>query len=331
MPPTNQLRTDSRLTQVSLGYTNDGFIANEVAPIILVEKEAGKILSSDLSNFVADPDGDDVIARGELPGLIKNELSEATYVTRERAKGVPVHDDEVDTMTAEDAPYDVLVDATELATDRLLLNREVRVARLFASIAATAAVGTAWDQEDSDPLADVTAAMGSVRPIIGMAPNSAIVPWNVFSILRNNAALKSFFSGGATSTNLGLLSMDALKAIFNVQNIYVPGAGLVKEGNMPAGPVTAENFPVSDVWGDDVILFYKAPTIGRRVLTTAATFVWKNAFRGAARNKKGLVVTRTYEQRARTLIIDARTYSDEKIIIPGAAYRLSGILTPASS
>jgi hypothetical protein len=324
MPATNSLRVETRLTNVSIGYRNEGYIADDVAPIILVDKQAGKILEGDLSTYVADPDGDDRISMGELPGLLKAELSEGTYNTAERAKGITVHDDEVDADNAEDAPYDVKVEKTIVATERLLLNRELRVARLFQSISAGETPYTPWDDPDSNPLDDVTAGHIAVRGAIGRPANSAIVPWAAFQRLRNNAALKSFFTGGATTSQLGLLSVDALKAIFAVDNIYIPTVGLVKEGNMPAGAVTGT---VSDVWGNDVYLFYKAPRVGRGMITTAATYVWKNAFRGAARNAKGMVVTEDYDRRKRTLFIDARTYSEEKLLVNAGGYKLSSVMS----
>ena len=56
------------------------------------------------------------------------------------------------------------------------------------------------------------------------------------------------------------------------------------------------------------------------------TYVWSGAFRGAARNAKGLVVTENYAPRKRTLFVDARTYSDEQKLIDGAAYTLTNVL-----
>lgn len=327
MPATNALRTETRLTNVSIAYKNEGYIADDVAPILLVDKQAGKILEGDLASFVADPDGDDAIAMGELPGLLKSDLTTRTYATIERAKGIPIHDDEVDADNAEEAPYEVKVQKTEVVTERLLLNRELRVANLFQGITAGDTVYTPWNDPDSDPLADVTVGHTTIRTAIGRPANSAIIPWGAFQYLRNNPALKSFFSGGATTSQMGLLTVDALKVIFGVQNIYIPQAGLVKEGNMPAGAVLADgSFPVSEIWGNDVYLFYKAPVFGRGMLSTAVTYVWRNAFRGAARNARGQVITETYNQRARTLIIDARTYSDEKLLIGAAAYKLATVL-----
>lgn len=327
MPATNTLRTDTRLTNVSIGVKQEGFIADDVCPILLVPKKEGLILEGDMGSFVADPGGDDRIAQGELPGILKTELTDRTYATHERAKGATVHDDEVDTDSAEDAPYEVKVAKTETATRRLLLNREVRVAALFSSgVSAGDAAYAPWNTADSDPLADVTIGQLAILDAVGLPANSAIVPWKVFQYLRNNAALKAFFSGGATSSQLGLLTMDALKTIFDVQNIYVPYAGKVKEGNMPAGRLAIGSTAISQVWGDDVYLFYKAPNPAREVISTAYTYVWKNAFRGAARNERGQYVTEDYNKRARTLTIDARTYSDEQLLIGAAAYKISSVL-----
>src|SRR5688500_17449117 len=121
MPATNKLVVSTRLTQVSVELKGGtGFVAAAIAPILPVAKKSGSILDADNSNLQTDPDGDDRIGQGQEPPILKGDLSEETYNCVERARGAQVHDDEVDADTAEDAPYEVKVRATERATMRLL-------------------------------------------------------------------------------------------------------------------------------------------------------------------------------------------------------------------
>ena len=328
MFPVNKLRVDTRLTTVSIGYQPEGLVADAFAPILLVEKQAGTILEGDKSNLLIDPSGDDRIGQGEPPPLIKGGFTERTYSTFERARGVPVHDDEVDADSAEDAPLEVLVQATELASDRLLLNREARVAALATATANwgsnTSSPGTKWDAAGGTPAADVSAAKATARAGGTMpTPNSMIIPWEVLEAMRFNAEVKAYFSGGATVNALALLDQGILSRIFGVPNIYIAGASAIN-ANMKVGSPSAA---ATSLWGDNVVLFYRAARPGRRTVSTAYTYVWKNAFRGAARNARGQVVTRDYKARERTLIIDARTYSDEQLLMPEAGYLISNVLT----
>ncbi|GJG88719.1 hypothetical protein tb265_39000 [Gemmatimonadetes bacterium T265] len=322
MPAPNQLKVNTRLTNVSVGYKNDGYIADEVSPLLPVPKQAGLILEADKSMLQADDQGDDTIGMGEEPGILKTEIRDRTYSTRERARGVTVHDDEVDADNAEEAPYEVKVQKTEAATERLVLNRELRVAMgARAAGIPQSSPTTKWDQA-GDVLGDVTPAKLAIKNAIGVPPNYAVVPWEVVELLKQNPSLAKFFSGGATTSTLAVLTSGVLSAIFGVPNILVPRAGQLT-GNMTAG---FKSGSTTSVWGDNVTLFYRPPVPARQMVAAFYTYVWKNAFRGAATNAKGLVVTENYEARQRTLYIDARRYSDEQTLISEAAYTLTNVL-----
>ena len=56
------------------------------------------------------------------------------------------------------------------------------------------------------------------------------------------------------------------------------------------------------------------------------SYVWENAFDGAARNERGLVVTEEPDLRARGVYITARGYFDEQVLIPEAGYVLTNTL-----
>jgi hypothetical protein len=294
-----------------------------VLPILLVPKQAGSILEADKSALQADAGGDDAIGQGQEPGIIKTEIQDKTYSTKERAKGVTVHDDEVDADNAEEAPYEVKVQKTELATERLMLNREVRVAAICAGVTNTASPGTKWDAAGGDPLADSIPAILTIKNAIGVPPTDAVVPWEVLQYLRNNDKLKAFFNGGATTSQMALLSVDALRAIFGLKRIHVPMAGKLASGTMIAG---FKSGTTSSVWGDNVTFFYRPDAPGRQQVAFGYTYRWRNAFRGAATNEKGQVVTEHYDERKRTLFIDARTYSDEQKLIDEAVYTLTNVL-----
>lgn len=323
MPATNKLKVNTRLTNVSIAYKNGNYVGDEVLPILPVPKQAGLILEGDKAALQADASGDDSIAQGQEPGIIKTDIQDKTYSTKERAKGVMVHDDEVDADNAEEAPYEVKVQKTELATERLLLNREVRIAALCAGVSATSSPSTKWDSSSSDPLGDVIPALITVKNAIGIPPTDAVIPWEVLQYLRNNAALKAFFNGGATTSQMALLSVDALKTIFGVKRIHVPMAGKLAVGTMIAG---FKSGSTSGVWGDNVTFFYRPDSPGRQQPAFGYTYVWKTAFRGAAANARGQVVTEHYDDRKRTLFIDARTYSDEQKLLDEAAYTFTNVL-----
>lgn|SRR6185312_10718993 len=322
MPSPKQLVIDTRLSQVSVDYKNDDYIAEQVLPTLLVPKQHGKILENDMSALQPDANGDDKIGMGQRPGIVKAEFQDDMYGTFERAKGVTIHDDEVDADNAEGAPYEVKVTKTNLVTERLLLNREVRVAAICAGVTGTSSPGTKWDQANSTPLADINAAKFAVKNKIGKRPNYAIVPWEVMEFLKQNADVKSFITGGSTTLVPGVLNIEAFKLIFGVENILVPASSQL------AGAMSGafKSGTLSSVWSDNVTLFWRPNAPMRQAPAFGYTYVWQNAFRGAARSTNGQVITQDYETRERTLYLDARTYSDERKLIDGAAYTLTNVL-----
>jgi hypothetical protein len=322
MPPVNRLRVETRLTNVSLAVKSDGFVADAVFPILLVPKQAGEIMEDDLSMLSADASGDDRIAQGEEPPIIKGDFGTQTYSTTERARGAMVHDDEVDADSAEDAPYEVKVQATELASLRLLRNREQRTATLALAGATGATPATKWDN-DGDVVEDVQTQRIAAYDASGVILNHMVIPWHVVEKIKTNTAVKDYFKGGATTENPAMLDLAVLRRLFGIPNIHVAGAQSVS-GTLVAGEKSGT---LSSIWGNDVLLYYRPETPRRREPAFGYTFVWSGAFRGAARNARGQVVTETYEARKRALIIDARTYSQEKVIMATAARKLTSVLT----
>jgi hypothetical protein len=325
MPAVNKLVVNTRLTNVSVELKGGtGFVADTIAPILPVTKKSGDILEADQSNLQVDPDGDDRIGQGQYPPILKGDLDTTAYNTQERARGATVHDDEVDADTAEDAPYEVKVRATERATMRLLRNREVRVRAIALAAATGASPAVKWDAALGDPVADVRVQKVAMYNAIGIAPNYMVIPWLVVEHMKENAALKDYFKGGATTSDPALVDIAMLRKIFGIPNISVADASVVA-GNMVAGPKTGA--AISSIWYDDVLLFYRPERPTRWEPAFMYTYAWNTAFRGAARNERGQYVTETYDKRGRTLYIDARTYVDERSLVATAARKLTNVLS----
>lgn len=336
MPATKNLYVERRLTTVSVAYKNLDYVADQVSPLVLVPDISGKILEEDKSALQADASGDDVIGQGQHPPTIKLEIQDKSYVTRERAKGTFLHDDEVAADEAQGQPYRPRIRKTNLVTERLLLNREVRVATQFRTAANWAAghthsPGTKWDAASgADPIADINTAKFKVKADCLMVPNTAVVPWEVLVYLSNNSSVRALTTGGATTSQPGVDQSEAamialMQRIFGINRILVPKAGNWG-GNMIAGFKGGAG-PAVGIWGDDVWIGYVPPAPARETPAAAYSYVWENAFEGGARNERGQVVTETRDDRARGWFIDARTYSDEQVLVPEAGYIITNVLT----
>lgn len=338
MPATRNLYVERRLTEVSVAYKNLNYVADQALPIVPVPDKTGKILEEDKAVLQADASGDDVIAQGQYPGVIKPEIQDRTYGTKERAKSSFLHQDEVRADEAQGRPYAPRIRKTNLVTERLLLNREVRVASLLRNTASwatghNATPATKWDAANSDPIGDVNAAKLKIKADLFLPPNTAIIPWEVVLFLSNNSAVRALTTGGATTGNPGVdqspaAMMALMQRIFGVGRILIPAAGNWG-GNMTAGFKGGSPAAAGGIWGDDVVLMFVPETPMREMPSAGYTYVWENAFadiEGAVQNDRGMVVTVEPDARARGEYITARTYSDEQVLIAEAGYVITNVL-----
>lgn len=335
MPATSNMYVERRLTEVSVAYQNSAYVADQVCPLIPVPDKSGLILEEDKTVLTADPNGDDAIGQGQYPGQIKVEIQNRNFSTVERAKEVFVHDDEIAADAAQGAPYRPKIRKTKVVTERLLVNRELRIATIYTT-AGTWASGhsgtpaTKWDAASSDPIGDVNTAILKVKADLQMVPNTLVVPWEVCRYLMANAQIKALSSGGSTLQNPGI-AMDPtsirglLQRAFGIENILMPAAGNFG-GNMAAGFKGGPAGNLGGLWSDNVWLGFVPNTPGREMPSAGYTYVWENAFEGQARNEKGMVVTESRDDRARGVWVAARTYTNELALIPEAGYVLSNTL-----
>lgn len=334
------LYVDRRLTNASIAYPTDGLIADQVFPVVPVPDKTGKILEVDRSSLIGAPLGDDAIAPGQYAPVIKEGLRDKTYSTVERAESTFLHDDDTAADDAAGQPYRPRLRKTNLVTQVLRVNREIRVATLLNTAANwatghTSTPATKWDAATgSDPIADITTAKRKVKDDLGLLPNLAVIPWEVMTYLANNSSVRALVNGGATMQNPAVdqsqASMIALmQRIFGIERILVPSAASFGSGgNMKAGFQAGTPSTTGGLFSDNVWIGYVPIQPAREIPSAGYTYVWENAFDGAAReNEQGIVVTEERDDRARGQYITARRYSDEKVLVTEAGYVITNTLT----
>jgi hypothetical protein len=145
-----------------------------------------------------------------------------------------------------------------------------------------------------------------VQKQIGKVPNSLLISAPVFFVLRNHPALIDRFK----YTQVGILQPDHLKAVFNVENLFI--ADTIKQ-TVPEGEPDSLDY----VWGKHAILFYKpaGASMGRRTISLGAQFRW---LFGA--NTQGYLVKRYRIEQRTADVVECQLYYDLKITVPPAAY-----------
>src|SRR6266568_4296128 len=176
MPQLGTIHIDTALTNVSVKYTNESYIAEVVFPAIPVEKRSDKW-------FVYGKENLKVYEARRAPKSVAQEvdfsLSTSNYSAEERALRQLVTDAEA---RIADAPLQPKVDATEFLTDRLKLTLERDVAIKLtdpAHVTQTVALAgtTQWsDYTNSVPLTNLATAKTTIRPNIIRPANTFVVP-----------------------------------------------------------------------------------------------------------------------------------------------------------
>src|SRR5712671_1913630 len=136
MPVLSQIHIDRALTDVSIAYRNENYIAEDVAPILPVAKRTDKYFVYNqvtfLSSAVIGADGFPKSLR--RPKAEANEVdfavSNAPYVTEEYAERELVTDAET---AYADNPLQPDIDATIMLTERFKITNELMTARMVGN------------------------------------------------------------------------------------------------------------------------------------------------------------------------------------------------------
>lgn len=251
MPNIAQVRQDTLLTNISLQFGPTGHIADNVAPPVPVRLEDGLYVVFGKERF-------NIPNAERRPRSRYKEvdwtLSKDNYHAEEY--GLESRIDDRERNNALDG-LDIDETSTEILTDNLMNNRERRVANLVLSTTnvpqnTTLAGAAQWsDVSGGDPLGVATTAQTTIQGTTGYLPNSVVLGFKVLQQLKINPKVKDMLAEG------DLLTTQKLAEIWGVENVYV---GTVLYNTAKAGQTAV----LGDMWGKDVLFFYRQPRPAQR-------------------------------------------------------------------
>src|SRR6266571_1511909 len=201
MPTLDTLHVDEALTNISVAYRNEAFVAEQLLPVVPVQKRRDIYFKFSKQHFLAE---DDTYCPGHaLEAIIPDEF-------RENA----------------DPGAQIDIEFTEKLTQKIALKQEVNANALLAAANVpnnTTLSGTSqWsDYTNSDPVTVVDQAKETIQQLIGVVPNSLFLPRPVFRTLRNHPRIID----RVKYTGLGArkaLTGDDLAEVFEVDRVVVP-------------------------------------------------------------------------------------------------------------
>lgn len=263
-----------QLTAITIGYKNDTYVADEVAPRVPVGRQEYKLSTYPIAESFALPST--LVGRKGRPNEVDLTATEATYSTKDYGLDDPVPQADVESAAPNRSPIDR---AVMQLTDYILLDREKRVADLVFAAGAYASgnkiqlSGTSqWsDYSASDPIGVLLNGIDACL----MRPNRMVMGRAAWSKFRAHPKIVQAIvsSGGSSATN-GMVSRQQVAALFELDQLIVGESWLntAKKGQAAT---------LSRVWGKHALLYYHNPLADTQGgMTFAMTAQWGSRVSG---------------------------------------------------
>ena len=263
-PTTSDVHVDAVLTNMSIAYMQDAdhFVAGKVFPTVPVQKQSDLYYTYTQADFFRDAvelRADGTESAGTGYGLSTDSYSALVYA---------LHKDIGDQVRANsDAPLSPDQDATRFLTQQMLLRQEIDWASKYfqTSIWGTDSTpSTLWSAASgSDPIGDVQTGINTVLTNTGYKPNTMVMSYAVFSILKNHADIIDRYK----YTSSASITEELLASVLGVDRVLVMG-GIKNTGAEGASASYAQ------IGDKDACLLYVAPNAGIMAPSAGYNFSW---------------------------------------------------------
>lgn len=211
--------TDAQLTAFAVAYKNGAFIADDVCPVVMVDKRSDKFAKRNRRD-VSMPINDLIGPSGKSNRATYDVTTDNYSVT-----GHALHEVvDLSLVRNADAPISPEEWATQNVMQRLMLNREKRVADLIMTAGNWASgntgAGTDWtDETAGTPLADLNTALEAIPSSGEDSRLILVLALPLWNALRKHPQMLGLRAGGGSSA--GQLSAAEVAAFIGVDEVKV--------------------------------------------------------------------------------------------------------------
>lgn len=312
MPSTGRdLHVDKPLSNMAIAYKPEGLIAEEIAPIIDVDKQHDSyyVFGIDEAFRVSDAKR----APGTVPNRVVRSVSSDTYFCENYAlqDAIPYED-----MANADAGTWVTEREarTEGLKDDLMLGHELRVGLNCTSgsnVGSSSTVSSAWSGAGADPIGDVNTGINNVQDATGYRPNRVVFGQQAWRIFREHPdVIDRIYGESGRDGKARTVTRDQVAALFEVDQVHVGAAyyNAAAEG---------QDAVLSQVWQDNVLTYYAPQKPRRDKPSFMYTFRWK---------KIAAMQARIFQnERAGAEEIHLGHYITQKITAPDLGFLITGV------
>lgn len=289
-PTARDVHIDTLMTGISIAYHNNGYIAQEIFPIVPVEHQSDFYYTFDKESWYRNRSGPR--APGTIAPRADYGIGTASYlcINDAMAKEIP---DEV--RNNADAPFRPDITATNFVTDALELALEIRVANLITACANWASASNPsvlWSTGTSDIWTDIDNAVDAVVSVTGREPNVAVMGWPVWKAMRSHP---DFLDRVKYTRSSGMVEVGDLRSWFGVEKVLIGRAikNIAEEGQAAS---------LSYVWGKTFWVGYVPDAPSMEEPSSGYIFRWGDR-----------KVERFREDQAHVDILAAEWFTDEVI------------------
>jgi hypothetical protein len=301
-PTTRDLHVDQLLTEIATGFKNRKYIADEMFPIVPVQKQSDLLLEYDKSPWFRD-DAKLRVAGTKSVGGGFTVSTDENYFCKRYSRRVEIDDEQRD--NADEPPFELDKRASEFGTDKLFLRRERNFASTFMTTGVwdTDKVGGVdfikWsDYATSSPLVDLTEWVELVDLLINMDPNLLAMGRQVWSKLKWHPDIIDTIK----YTQTAMVSLELFAALVEIEKVLVGKATYTDD---PEGTPEA-SVTYNRVWGKDCLLLYRPDSPSLFEPSAGYTFVWRRVPNALQ------YVKRMRDEEREVDIFEANSYFDQK-------------------
>jgi len=293
------------LSNVSIGYKNESYVADQLFPPVNVDKQSDYYFTFTKDFWFRNS----VERRG--PGAKYAEgglqVSNTQYVCVNKGLSFPLP---FETLANQDAGVDLETAGAEWLADQFALDREIALAaKIMDASAWTSSVTKSgvdqWsDYANSDPVEDIETGKEAIKKLIGRYPNTMVMGAEVWDKLKWHPDLLDMFK----HTSVPVLTPQLVAGIFNLERVLIGDAIYNSSGEGVA-------FNGAYIWPKNALLMYvtKAPAL--RTPSAGYTFLWKQ-------NGYTIPIEKIEQRTRRRDLLLADHAFDQKITAADTAYEI---------
>lgn len=296
---------------------DSGYVAQALFPAVRVPKQNDRYYTIDRDSYLRT--NDDRRSKGTPANRVEWKVSSDQYFADNYALADEIA---IEDIANSDDVLQLRQGSVDFTVDQLMRAREVRIASRVTSISnvgsginvqsLTGTTANQWTATSSaDIFGQVSTGQAFIQSQTGVVPNTMVLDWNSWELMRRNTRLLEMFK----YTSGGTIKGAQLRELFNVDRILVGEA--IRNTAIEGAAATMEN-----IWGTNCLLAYVNPNIrSRRVMTFGLGFNWRPA--GSIVDMQVKRSRIDHAGSAHIEIVESGYYQDEKILGQDLSYLIS--------